>query len=49
MRFRTGKQRSSVAGNDYDKAFEVRAGEETVVFNSFECAIHAPAMASTPT
>jgi Rieske Fe-S protein len=30
-----------VCGNDYDKAFEVRSGGETHVFDSFECAIHA--------
>jgi hypothetical protein len=30
-----------VCGNECDKAFEVRAGEATLVFNSFECAIHA--------
>jgi hypothetical protein len=30
-----------VCGNDYDKAFEVRLGGETHIFDSFECAIHA--------
>ena len=30
-----------VCGNDYDKAFEVRAGGSNHVFDSFECAIHA--------
>jgi len=30
-----------VCGNDYDKAFEVRQGGRTHVFDSFECAIHA--------
>ena len=30
-----------VCGNEYDKAFEVRRGDETHVFDSFECAIHA--------
>jgi hypothetical protein len=30
-----------VCGNDYDKTFEVRRGDETHVFDSFECAIHA--------
>jgi len=30
-----------VCQNDYDKAFEVRMGGETHVFDSFECAIHA--------
>ena len=29
-----------VCGNDYDKAFEVRAAGATHVFDSFECAIH---------
>lgn len=29
-----------VCGNDYDKAFEVKAGGRTHVFDSFECAIH---------
>jgi hypothetical protein len=29
-----------VCGNDYDKAFEVRRGGDTHVFDSFECAIH---------
>ncbi len=29
-----------VCGNDYDKAFEVRRGDESYVFDSFECAIH---------
>ena len=33
--------RCEVCGNDYDKAFEVRRGDETHVFDSFECAIHA--------
>lgn len=30
-----------VCGNDYDKTFEVTKGDETHVFDSFECAIHA--------
>jgi Rieske Fe-S protein len=30
-----------VCGNDYDKAFEVRAAGSTHMFDSFECAIHA--------
>jgi hypothetical protein len=30
-----------VCGNDYDKAFEVRRGDETHTFDSMECAIHA--------
>ena len=29
-----------VCHNDYDKAFEVTAGGERHVFDSFECAIH---------
>ena len=32
--------RCDVCGNDYDKAFEVRAGGRTHTFDSFECAIH---------
>ena len=30
-----------VCGNDYDKAFGISRGDETHVFDSFECAIHA--------
>jgi hypothetical protein len=30
-----------VCGNDFDRCFEVRMGNETHVFDSFECAIHA--------
>ena len=30
-----------VCGNDYDKAFEVRRGGDSHVFDSFECALHA--------
>jgi hypothetical protein len=30
-----------VCGNDYDKAFEVKFGDTTHVFDSFECAISA--------
>ncbi len=30
-----------VCGNQYDKAFEVRMGGKTHVFDSFECAIQA--------
>ena len=30
-----------VCGNVYDKAFEVRRGDETHTFDSFECAIQA--------
>jgi hypothetical protein len=29
-----------VCGNEYDKTFEIRRGDETHVFDSFECAIH---------
>jgi len=32
-----------VCGNDYDKAFRVTMGTRTMVFDSFECAIHAMA------
>lgn len=32
--------RCEVCGNDYDKAFLVTMGEETHVFDAFECAIH---------
>lgn len=35
--------RCEVCGNDYDKSFEVIAGGEKHVFDSFECAIHAVA------
>jgi Rieske Fe-S protein len=30
-----------VCGNEYDKTIEIRRGDETHVFDSFECAIHA--------
>ena len=30
-----------VCGNEYDKTFEVHAGGRRLVFDSFECAIHA--------
>ena len=30
-------------GNDYDKAFQVTKAGMTHTFDSFECAIHAPA------
>lgn len=30
-----------VCGNDFDRCFEVHMGNETHVFDSFECAIHA--------
>ena len=33
--------RCEVCGNDYDKAFQVKVGRKTRVFDSFECAIHA--------
>ncbi len=36
-----------VCGNDYDKAIEVKAAGATHTFDSFECAIHAPRVAST--
>lgn len=32
--------RCDVCGNDYENAFEVRAGGESHTFDSFECAIH---------
>lgn len=34
-------QTCEVCGNRYDKAFEVRTGGKTHVFDSFECAIQA--------
>ena len=37
-----------VCGNDYDKAFEVRAGGSTHTFDSFECAIQALALICAP-
>ena len=33
--------RCEVCGNDYDKAFEVRLGGRSHVFDCFECAIQA--------
>jgi phage terminase large subunit GpA-like protein len=33
--------RCEVCGNDYDKAFQVKIGERTHTFDSFECAIHS--------
>ncbi len=30
-----------VCQNDYDKSFEIKMNNETHVFDSFECAIHA--------
>ena len=35
--------RCDVCGDEYDKAFEVRALGRTGTFDSFECAIHAMA------
>jgi len=32
--------RCEVCGNQYDKAFMVTIGQETHVFDSFECAAH---------
>ena len=32
--------RCDVCGNDYDKSFEIRSGQGTHTFDSFECAIH---------
>ena len=32
-----------VCGNDYDKAFTIKANGRTGTFDSFECAIHAMA------
>ncbi len=32
--------RCEQCGNNYDKAFEVKMGGTTHVFDSFECAIH---------
>jgi len=29
-----------VCGNDYDKSFEIRVGDDRYTFDSFECAIH---------
>jgi hypothetical protein len=40
-------QPCEVCGNTYDKAFEIRMGNETHVFDSFECAIHALAPTCT--
>lgn len=33
--------RCEVCGNDYDKAFSIRANGQEHVFDSFECAIQA--------
>lgn len=33
----------SVCGNEYDKAFSITRGNDTRVFDSFECAIYAMA------
>lgn len=35
--------RCDVCGNDYDKAFQVTRGGETLTFDAFECAIEAMA------
>ena len=35
-----------VCGNDYDKSFEVMMAGQRHVFDSFECAAHAPLEAS---
>ena len=35
--------RGEVCGNEYDKSFEVVLGKERHTFDSFECAIQAPA------
>jgi 3-hydroxyisobutyrate dehydrogenase-like beta-hydroxyacid dehydrogenase len=35
--------RCETCGNEYDRAFEITAGGETHVFDSFECAIQAMA------
>jgi hypothetical protein len=32
--------RCDVCGNDYDKTFEVRRGEDLFTFDSLECATH---------
>jgi NAD-dependent SIR2 family protein deacetylase len=32
--------RCEQCGNDYDKSFEVKKGDRTMIFDSFECAIH---------
>jgi hypothetical protein len=32
--------RCAQCGNDYDKTFEVTIGGRTLIFDSFECAIH---------
>lgn len=34
-----------VCGNEYDAAIEIRKGDQSGVFDSFECAIHAMAPA----
>jgi len=33
--------RCEVCGNEYDKSFEVKMGNRSHTFDSFECAIHA--------
>lgn len=37
--------RCETCGNEYDKAFEITAADESHVFDSFECAIQAMAPA----
>jgi len=40
-RMGNSEKRCEVCGNVYDKSFEVRIGNESHIFDSFECAIHA--------
>lgn len=35
--------RCDVCGNEYDRTFTVSRGDQTLTFDSFECAIHAMA------
>ncbi len=35
------KAQCEVCGNIYDKAFEIKINDESHIFDSFECAIHA--------
>ncbi|MFO0891930.1 MAG: hypothetical protein U0790_22695 [Isosphaeraceae bacterium] len=39
--------RCDVCGNDYDKAFTIRANGREYTFDAFECAIHALAPSCT--
>lgn len=39
--------RCEVCHNEYDRAFEVKMGGKTHVFDAFECAIHALAPTCT--